>query len=173
MQARSRVLNEERVCLAAGMSTMRVSVARALSYKRIQEQLQENQNTHRSPHNPQSLKMSFITPPPKTTPSGKILSIVTGRVKAGKEEILAEVLKNVQKRAESDEEPGTLTFRVTRRLDSEGNFLPVFFLIEEYASDAAFKEHLAGPGFESFAKALKEHDFFEEGSFSIDYMDDI
>ncbi|KAE9394607.1 hypothetical protein BT96DRAFT_185301 [Gymnopus androsaceus JB14] len=117
--------------------------------------------------------MSFVTPPPKTTPSGKISIIVTGRVKAGKEEILTEVLKNNRKRANSDEEPGTLSFRVTRRLDSEGKFSPVFVVIEEYASDAAFKEHLAGPGFEGFAKALKEHDFFEDGSLSIDYVDDI
>ncbi|KAF9070375.1 hypothetical protein BDP27DRAFT_623625 [Rhodocollybia butyracea] len=116
--------------------------------------------------------MSVVNPPPKTTPSGKIMAIVKIPVKEGKEAIATEALKLVQKRANSEEEPGTLTYRLMRQLDSQGNLRPVFFLFEEYTDNAAFEEHLASPGVQCFAKALKEHDVLD-GQLSIDYVDDI
>lgn len=45
------------------------------------------------------------------------------------EQQLTDMLKVAKDSALSDEEPGTLTYRVTRRVDSEGKLLPIFVLV--------------------------------------------
>ncbi|KAF9063358.1 hypothetical protein BDP27DRAFT_1426966 [Rhodocollybia butyracea] len=109
---------------------------------------------------------------PKTTPSGKLVLIVTVNVKPGKEGIATEALKVNQEHANSDEAPGIHTFRLTRRLDSNGSFLPAFVIFEEYASVAALKEQLTSPGFQRFVKTLKENDVVD-GEMKVEYLDGI
>ncbi|KAF9052575.1 hypothetical protein BDP27DRAFT_1373410 [Rhodocollybia butyracea] len=119
--------------------------------------------------------------PPKSTPSGKVILVATAHVKPGKKGITIEALKAGQKRTNSNEEPGTLTFRVTCRIDSEGSFsFWILYILtkiyrcmqEEYASAAAHKEHQASPGFQNFVRILKEQDILD-GELSIKYLDDI
>ncbi|KAF9052576.1 hypothetical protein BDP27DRAFT_1373411 [Rhodocollybia butyracea] len=103
---------------------------------------------------------------PKTTPSGKLVLIVTVNVKPGKEGIATEALKVNQEHANSDEAPG----------------------IEEYASElfcrsysiswgltyglgvTALKEQLTSPGFQRFVKTLKENDVVD-GEMKVEYLD--
>ncbi|KAJ3744943.1 hypothetical protein DFH05DRAFT_1491562 [Lentinula detonsa] len=120
---------------------------------------------------PQSQEMSLANPPQKTA-SGRFLIIATIRSKPGKEETLAELLKLIQKRANSDEEPGTFTYRVTRRIDAEGKHLSDFVIIEEYDGAAGLKAHMAAAPFQNVIKIAKEQDLMD-GELSGDFLDEI
>ncbi|KAF9069406.1 hypothetical protein BDP27DRAFT_1421043 [Rhodocollybia butyracea] len=109
--------------------------------------------------------------PPKSTPSGRLMLIATITAKAGKEAAVATHLKDVQKLALSDDEPGTSFYRVTRRVDVHGHLLPVFVVIEDYAGAAGLRAHIAGAAFQKFGKALQEEDLLE-GEIGIDYLDE-
>ncbi|KAE9386051.1 hypothetical protein BT96DRAFT_1006467, partial [Gymnopus androsaceus JB14] len=86
------------------------------------------------------------------------------------EERLGELIKVVQKHALSDEEPGTFTYRVTRRVDAQGKLLPVYVIIEEYAGAAGMQAHTSADAFQNLIKTAKEEDIFG-GNVSVDYLD--
>ncbi|KAF5379600.1 hypothetical protein D9757_009211 [Collybiopsis confluens] len=92
--------------------------------------------------------------------------------KPDKVDIVEKYMKVVQKRANSDEEPGTFTYRVTRRVDAHGNHLPVFIIIEEYAGAAGMLIHAEAAPLSEFLKAAKEQDLLEEAP-TIDYLDEL
>ncbi|KAF5379596.1 hypothetical protein D9757_009215 [Collybiopsis confluens] len=128
--------------------------------------------------------------PPASTPSGKLMVVATIVAKPGKDAIVQEYLKKAQERANSDEEPGTYTYRVTRRVDAEGKHLPVFVIVEEYAGTVAvyfliwslfslhpwasgaagMMAHAGGPPLVAFIKAAQEQDIVE-GGLQLDFLD--
>ncbi|KAJ4487690.1 hypothetical protein J3R30DRAFT_3400393 [Lentinula aciculospora] len=114
--------------------------------------------------------------PPQNTASGRLMLIATIRAKPGKEEHVGELLKLAQKRANSDEEPGTslfqlqFTYRVTRRIDAEGKHLPVFIVVEEYDGAAGLKDHMAAPPFQNLIKTSQELDLMD-GEVLVDFLD--
>jgi len=112
-----------------------------------------------------------LPPPPSTTPSGRLMVVATLPAKPGKEERLGELIKVVQKLALSDEEPGTFTYRVTRRVDAQGKLLPVYVIIEEYAGAAGMQAHTSADAFQNLIKTAKEEDIFG-GNVSVDYLDE-
>jgi quinol monooxygenase YgiN len=61
----------------------------------------------------------------------------TWKARAGQEEIVLSLLRQVA--AASRREPGCLLFWTHRSVDEPGRF----FLYEQYASEAAFREHAA------------------------------
>ena len=61
----------------------------------------------------------------------------TWKARAGQEEIVLSLLRQVA--AASRQEPGCLLFWTHRSVDEPGRF----FLYEQYASEAAFREHAA------------------------------
>ncbi|KIK54101.1 hypothetical protein GYMLUDRAFT_88246 [Collybiopsis luxurians FD-317 M1] len=105
--------------------------------------------------------MSIV--PPESTPSGRLMVVATIKAKPGKDAKVGEYLKEAQRRANTDEEPGTFTYRVTRRVNAEGKHQPVFVVIEEYAGAAGMKDHAAGPPL--------EQDLLEADGFALDYLD--
>ncbi|KAJ3847283.1 hypothetical protein EV368DRAFT_69228 [Lentinula lateritia] len=107
---------------------------------------------------------------PKSTPSGRLMIIANVPVKLGKEQIVYDLIKATQQRANSEEEPGTLTFRIARRVDKEGNYLPVFVAIEEYKNMQAHREHRTSPPLQTLVKALKESGILD-GEITADFVD--
>ena len=68
-----------------------------------------------------------------------------------------ELLIDVAKRANSDAEPGTRTYRVTRTAD-EGLTFVVF---EEYDSAAALEAHQAGDAYQALVPVASELQTFD------------
>ncbi|KAJ3712249.1 hypothetical protein C8R42DRAFT_687414 [Lentinula raphanica] len=114
--------------------------------------------------------MSLENPPP--TASGRLMLIATLRAKPGKEEPLGALIKQVQDRANSEEEPGTFTYRVTRRIDAEGKRLSDFVIVEEYAGAAGIKEHTAAAPFKNLIQTAQEQDLMN-GEVLIDFLDEL
>ncbi|WFD43109.1 hypothetical protein MPSI1_001762 [Malassezia psittaci] len=92
-----------------------------------------------------------MAPPP---PSEGPFILVATLVAKGKSEAdqLAELVVAVAKRANSAEEPGTKTYRVTRE-HSEALKLVIF---EEYESAEALAQHQAADEFQKLAKAAPD-----------------
>ncbi|KAJ3918858.1 hypothetical protein F5877DRAFT_67035 [Lentinula edodes] len=109
--------------------------------------------------------------PPPPTPSGRLMIIATLSVKPGKEQLIQDLLKDAQKRANRDEEPDTFTYRFTRRLDKKGAHLPVFVVIEEYGVNG-LEVHMAGPLLQALMETFKDSDVLD-GELVIDYLDEI
>ncbi|KAJ4485210.1 hypothetical protein J3R30DRAFT_3696529 [Lentinula aciculospora] len=109
---------------------------------------------------------------PKSTPSGRVMVIATVPVKPEKVQIVQDLLKAAQKRANSDEEPGTLTYRVTRRVNAEGEYLPIFVNIasEEYDSIQGLETHMVGPPLRRLMEAFGDGDVLD-GEVDIKFVD--
>ncbi|WFD34892.1 hypothetical protein MCUN1_001736 [Malassezia cuniculi] len=71
---------------------------------------------------------------------------------------VSEKLKTIAKLANSDTEPGTLTYRVTRSADEEGL---TFIIFEEYESNDAFEAHKSSAEFQSLLPIAAELKTFE------------
>ncbi|THU86449.1 hypothetical protein K435DRAFT_782852 [Dendrothele bispora CBS 962.96] len=90
---------------------------------------------------------------PERTSSGKLMVIVHINVKSGKEARFEELATASKVSANSDKEPGTLTFRVTRVVDN--NAQPVagkYIAIEEYAGKPELLQHFQTPAQQELMK---------------------
>lgn len=73
-----------------------------------------------------------------------------------------DILITIAKKANSDAEPGTLTYRVTRSTDDGLKFV----VFEEYDSVASLEAHKAGPEFQRLLPVAQGLEKFEFQFFS-------
>ncbi|KAF5372151.1 hypothetical protein D9758_004999 [Tetrapyrgos nigripes] len=103
---------------------------------------------------------------PEQTKTGKIIAVATLQVKPGKEARFEELISNARDAANSDKEPGTLTYRTNREVDKSGKPTGKYLLFEEYAGKAGFTAHCAQPPLQAL---LAETDII--ASMNLDYAE--
>ncbi|KAK4688783.1 hypothetical protein P7C73_g1319, partial [Tremellales sp. Uapishka_1] len=107
-------------------------------------------------------------PIPRPTANGKVISIARIFVKPGCEERMSEYLTAIRKEAGS--EKGTLTYRTTRALGSDGAFV----VFEEYTGEEAVKQHYKGKAFTEMATVFGKEDILDtsRGGVELEYYEE-
>ncbi|KAK7435209.1 hypothetical protein VKT23_019778 [Stygiomarasmius scandens] len=93
---------------------------------------------------------------PERTSSGKLMILVRIKVKPGKETRFEELATASKLSADSDKEPGVLTYRVTRVVDKDAKPTGEYVAIEEYAGKAEVLTHLQAPAYLELMKEASE-----------------
>ncbi|KAK7445145.1 hypothetical protein VKT23_015013 [Stygiomarasmius scandens] len=92
---------------------------------------------------------------PDKTSSGKLMVIARITVKPGKEALFERLAIESKVSANSDQEPGTHTYRLTRVIGSDAQPIPrKYILIEEYAGKAELLIHAQTPAQENYGKEI-------------------
>ncbi|KAK7445144.1 hypothetical protein VKT23_009576 [Stygiomarasmius scandens] len=91
---------------------------------------------------------------PDRTSSGKLMVIANITVKPGKEALFEKLAIESKLSANSDKEPGTHTYRLTRVFNNDNEPMPgKYILIEEYAGKAGLLLHLQTVAQQAYTKA--------------------
>ncbi|CEL56148.1 hypothetical protein RSOLAG1IB_07601 [Rhizoctonia solani AG-1 IB] len=98
--------------------------------------------------------------------TGKVITHALFTVEEGHADEVAKALKSVQEYAQSDKEPGCLTYRVNR----SGNH---FFMFEEYTNAAAIKEHRTTPPYVALGELVKSKPVIVPGSRNVSFYEEI
>ncbi|WWD16947.1 hypothetical protein CI109_101379 [Kwoniella shandongensis] len=108
-------------------------------------------------------------PVPRPTATGKLISTARVFVKKGKEARMKELIVAIRREAEASES-GTLTYRATQALGTDGEFL----IFEEYVDERALAHHYKGEAFTAMGEILQNEDILdvERGGVIIDYFEE-
>ncbi|KAF5350333.1 hypothetical protein D9758_012798 [Tetrapyrgos nigripes] len=87
---------------------------------------------------------------PEQTKTGKLVIVATLKIKPGKESRFEELVSKMREEANSDKEPGTLSYRTNRVLDKEGKPTGAYIVFEEYKGKDGLTAHMAKPATQAF-----------------------
>ncbi|EGG11722.1 uncharacterized protein MELLADRAFT_102304 [Melampsora larici-populina 98AG31] len=100
--------------------------------------------------------MSSIPPLPSYIKDTKFIILATITVQDDQTDQIKSKLLNIQKKAKSDEEPGTLSYRVHQSFETPNKFT----IYEEYENKSGLESHLKSTEFQDLMKL--------QSSFSLD-----
>ncbi|THU97140.1 hypothetical protein K435DRAFT_889881 [Dendrothele bispora CBS 962.96] len=106
---------------------------------------------------------------PERTSSGRLMLVAHVKVTPGKEALYEQLIKQVEICRNAGGEPGTLTYRVARKVDENANPTGEYISIEEYTGKPAFLDHLRTPPAIQFLKEVENGLFLSN---VIDVVDD-